>query len=217
MKQMTRLRLLAWTLGIATSLLFLKSMKVSNDFLSHNEIRNTASMPAFGNIPNFSLTERSGRTFNSSELKGKLWIADFVFTHCAGPCPLISGEMKRLQEQFKGRNDIRLVSFSVDPERDTPEVLSAYADRYGADPARWIFLTGEKAHVFDIIQRYFHLGVSENIGDDLDPVAHSTKFVLVDTSGQIRGYYDSQDRRSINAMIHHTEILRKQPDQTVAL
>ena len=101
-------------------------------------------MEVLGKLSDFSLVERSGEALGLADLKGKVWLAGFVFTHCAGPCPLISAQMSALQRPLAEFEDVRLVSLSVDPERDTPAVLSDYARRYEADPDRWLFLTGKK-------------------------------------------------------------------------
>ncbi len=148
----------------------------------------------FGAVPPFELTERSGRSFRSEELAGKVWVADFVFTTCAGPCPLMSANMKRLQAALPDSDDIRLVTFTVDPERDTPEALQEYAKRYGADPERWLFLTGEKQALYELIQKGFLQAVDDgSLSEDGRPgpgiITHSTRYTLVDREGRIRGFY----------------------------
>ena len=155
------------------------------------------AMPILGRIPDFTLTERSGKTVRRSDLDGKVWIADFVFTRCAGACHLMTSRMQELQEKLRAEPGIRLVSFSVDPDYDTPAVLSAYAQKFHADPEKWVFLTGPKTVIYRLSEQHFHLGVSEiplaeRAAAD-QPVLHSTKFVLVDQAGRIRGYYDSED------------------------
>lgn len=149
----------------------------------------------FLDAPDFQLTERSGRTVSRDDLKGKVWIASFVFTRCAGPCPLISGNMARLQNDLADLSDVRLVTFSVDPERDTPDVLKEYAARFSADPERWLFLSGDKATVHTLVEKGFRLGVSEAKGTARTPgneFDHSTKLVLVDRQGRVRGYPDGK-------------------------
>lgn len=135
----------------------------------------------FGEIPAFELTDQQGRPFNRSALDGHVWVADFVFTNCQGPCPRMSSHMRALQNKTDA--SVRLVSFTVDPDNDTPPVLAAYAQRFGADASRWSFLTGAKATLNMLDQDAFKLGT---IGAGMD---HSTRFVLVDKKGQIRGYY----------------------------
>ena len=118
-------------------------------------------LPVYGSVPDFSLTERSGRQVGGSDLRGRVWIANFIYTHCPDTCPLQSGQMARLQAEFAAEGDVRLVSITVDPAQDTPEVLSGYADRFGAIPGRWLFLTGEKEAIYRLARGAFRLGVVE--------------------------------------------------------
>jgi protein SCO1/2 len=120
---------------------------------------NQDALRPFGTVPDFALIERSGRQITRDDLLGKVWIADFIFTRCVAECPLISGRMARLQELFAADDDVCLVSITVDPEYDTPEVLRAYAERFGARPQRWWFLTGDKAEIYHLATEGFHLGV----------------------------------------------------------
>lgn len=149
-------------------------------------------LPILSTVPDFALTERSGRTVELSELAGRVWLANFVFTQCPGPCPLLSQRMSRLQESLQDRPDVRLVSFSVDPENDTPDVLTHYAKRWQADPQRWLFLTGDKTDLYHLIKDGFKLAVDDG-GQPGSPdpgiITHSLRFVLVDRQGRIRGYY----------------------------
>jgi len=140
-------------------------------------------------LPDFTLTDSSGRPLGKHDLEGSAWIADFVFTSCAGPCPQMSRAMRRLQDDLAGVENLRLVSFSVDPERDTPEVLSAYAERYGADPQRWLFVTGPMSQIYDLAIDGFKIAVEED--RENQRIIHDTRFILVDREGAIRGYYDS--------------------------
>jgi protein SCO1/2/putative membrane protein len=150
----------------------------------------------YGRVDDFSLTERSGSVVGRWDFSGKVWVAAFVFTRCAGPCAQVSASMARLQHDLAGSNDIKLVSFTVDPEFDRPVVLRDYAQHYGADPGRWLFLTGDREQIYNLIRTSFRLGVERNEGLASRPgyeVAHSTKLVLVDARGHIRGYFDSTD------------------------
>ena len=173
-----------------------------------------ADLPVYGQIPEFTLAERSLSKVTRSDLEGKIWIADFIFTHCAGVCPLMSSKMKGLQEKLGHYPDIRLVSFSVDPERDTPEVLARYGERYQADPVTWLFLTGDKEIIYRLSAQHFHLGVEEipaQKREALDQsVRHSSKFALVDGSGKIRGYYDSESSMALEQLVKDAERLLAQ-------
>jgi cytochrome oxidase Cu insertion factor (SCO1/SenC/PrrC family) len=157
-------------------------------------------LPDYGPVANFQLTDQSGKPFGLKDLKGGLWLADFIFTRCSGPCPLITAKMAELQKDFTDRPDLRFVSFSVDPAHDTPEVLSRYAETYGADPRRWRFLTGETQKIYDLVLKSFHLAVQANASPDQKPgeqVIHSLHFVLVDRDGRVRGYYTSTDAAAL--------------------
>ena len=153
--------------------------------------------PVFGTLPDFSLTDQNGKTFSLSNLKGEVWIADFIFTHCSGICPLMTGKMKNLQEKIGIHPGIQFVSFSVDPDRDTPETLQSYGEQYKAG-LRWTFLTGDKKQIYGLSVQHFQLGVEEIPNEEREEpnqsVRHSSKFVLVDQKARIRGYYDSESQ-----------------------
>lgn len=161
------------------------------------ELSSPAALPFSAVIPEFQLTDSQGRPFGSPSLQGRVWIADFIFTSCAGACPLMSSHMADLQKQLPP--EIHLVSVSVDPVRDTPDRLAAYAQRYQADPARWHFLTGDPARISVLVQQGFYLSVAEGT-DPAEPITHSQRFVLVDGQGRIRGYYDSTDPKMLEQL-----------------
>ncbi|HWP24421.1 MAG TPA: SCO family protein [Candidatus Binatia bacterium] len=152
----------------------------------------------YGSVPDFSLTERSGTAVSSADLRGQIWIADFIYTRCTDTCPLQTATMAKLQEEYAGRPNVRLVSFSVDPEHDTPAVLTQYAARYRADPRRWYFLTGQREPVMRLIRDGFHLSVGTFPADSeiSGMIPHSPRFVLIDPQGRIRGYYDTRDHQA---------------------
>jgi len=174
--------------------------------------KHNAPLGTYGTVPPFSLTERSGKTITNHDLDGKIWVADFIFTTCPGPCPIISANMAKLQSQLAGDQRVQLVSFTVDPQDDTPAVLSAYADHLGADPQRWWFLTGPEKPLYDLIQNGFYQTVQDNHGKALDPgqyvVTHSTYMALVDAHGTKRGFYqglDADDLAKMLEAIHQLE------------
>ncbi len=111
----------------------------------------------FGTVPEFDLIERSGQRVTRNDLLGLVWVANFFYTSCPDTCPLQSATLARLQRDFADDREVRLVSISVDPEHDTPAVLQDYAQRFGADPIRWLFLTGDKAAIYHLAQQGFHL------------------------------------------------------------
>lgn len=171
-------------------------------------------LPVLMTIPEFTLTERSGNAKGTKQLRGKVWIADFIFTNCGGPCPLMSSLMSGVQKDLADENELRLISISVDPERDTPEALSTYADKYGADPQRWWFFTGDRKEIYKLAIDGFKITVREPDQDAEDlgehPILHSTYFVLVDQDLRIRGYYDSTDSEKMQALRDDARTLLKE-------
>ena len=145
-------------------------------------------------IPAFTLTERSGKTITNADLSGKIWVADFIYTTCPGPCPLVTASLAKVQAATAHDPRVQLVSFTVDPQNDTPAVLSAYAQKFGADPNRWWFLTGPERPLYTLIENGFYQVVQDNRGqppqDGQFNVTHSTKMVLVDGDGVMRGFFD---------------------------
>jgi protein SCO1/2 len=172
-------------------------------------------LPVYGTVPAFSLIERSGRRVGSQDLAGEIWIANFVFTRCPGMCPTLSARMAGLQATLgESGLPVRLVSISVDPTRDTPEVLRAYAERYRADPERWLFLTGPREAVHALVRDGFHLAVAELPPGEREaapePITHSDRFVLVDPALQIRSYYHGMEP-GMGAAVHEAvERLRRE-------
>lgn len=167
-------------------------------------------LDSLGAIPGFRLTNQNGQPFGSAELKGKIWIADFVFTSCPGPCPVISSRMAEMQKPLE-KTDVHLVSFSVDPETDTPEVLRDYAQRLRAREGRWDFLTGDTSAIYSLTQNGFKLAVSDGASELGQPV-HSTRAVLVDRKGAIRGYYDMMAPDGVTKLLADaSHLLREQP------
>jgi protein SCO1/2 len=138
-------------------------------------------LPVLGNVPDFTLTAQNGKPFQGSSLRGHVWIADFIYTNCPGPCPMMTHRLKQVQQKTPA--SLQLVSFTVDPARDTPPVLAAYARSFGAQPNRWTFLTGDPSTLNMLDRDAFKLGSLTPTFD------HSTRFVLVDKQGRIRGYY----------------------------
>ncbi len=165
-------------------------------------------------VPPFILTERSGRTITNQDLRGKIWIADFIYTTCPGPCPVITANMARIQNAVAHDPDVQLVSFTVDPQNDTPAVLTAYANKFGADPNRWWFLTGPEKSLDDLIENGFYQVVQDNRGHPLEPgqftVTHSTSLVLVDANGVIRGSYDGIGNDGRTNLLNGIKTLEKE-------
>jgi protein SCO1/2 len=168
------------------------------------------TVSSYGTVPAFQLVNQNGQSFGSAQLAGKIWIADFVYTTCPGPCPMISSRMSELQKPLE-KTDVHLVSFSVDPEKDTPRVLQGYAEKLQADPARWDFLTGPKSVIYKLSHDGFKLAVSDGSEEQGIPV-HSTRMVLVDRRGEIRGYYDTTEADAVTKLLADTNhLLHEQP------
>jgi protein SCO1/2 len=196
--KMTLILIPVTTLGL---LLWLRNLEV-------NALRQRA-VSSYGAVPAFQLTNQNGQPFGSAQLAGKIWIADFIYTTCPGPCPMISSRMSELQKPLE-KTDVHLVSFSVDPEKDTPAVLRSYAERLQAETGRWDFLTGAKSAIYKLSHDGFKLAVSDGSDAQGIPV-HSTRMVLVDRHGQIRGYYDAAEPETITRLVADTNhLLREQ-------
>ncbi len=148
-----------------------------------------SELPIYARVPDFVLTERSGRNVSLSDLAGRPWIADFIFTRCAGQCPMISSGMAVLARELK---NARMVSFSVDPDYDTPPILAEYAKNYGADKG-WLFLTGDR-EILNRLTTTLHMNKID------EPMMHSASFVLVDAQGAVRGFYESNDPAAIEKL-----------------
>lgn len=175
------------------------------------EGRPLEGLQIFGVVPEFSFIERDGRRVTLAELKGKVWLVNFIYTNCPDTCPIQSAQMREIQEDFEKESDLRLVSITVDPERDTPEVLSEYAQRFSADAARWFFLTGEKETIYKFAQEGFRLGAVE-LPHEKRPESgathtHSPRFVLIDRDAQIRGYYVSTEVEAMKRLRRDLKIL----------
>lgn len=162
------------------------------------------ALPSFGVVPDFTLTDQTGNKFSSAALNKKVWIADFIFTNCPGPCPRMSSQMHQVQTALSSDDTVRFVSFTVDPARDTPPVLAAYAQHFEATPGKWFFLTGAIPDLNRMSRGVFMLG---NVDGSLE---HSTRFALVDRSGRIRGYYQTSEPEAVPTLIADARRLLKE-------
>lgn len=162
------------------------------------------SLEVFYDVPEFHLTSQDGKPFDSKGLAGKIWVADFIYTNCPGPCPRMTSQMKEVQGSIGKMPDVRIVSFTVDPERDTPEVLAAYARQRGAAHDDWYFLTGPPEALQTLDRDVFKLG---NLNASFE---HSTRFTLVDRQSRIRGYYDTSEPDSISKLIGDIQALARE-------
>ncbi|MEO7143610.1 MAG: SCO family protein [Bryobacteraceae bacterium] len=162
-------------------------------------------LATYGVISPFQLTSQDGREFTSHALDGNVWVADFFFTHCLGPCPRMESQMRKIQMAVASYSNVRLVSFTVDPSRDTPVVLAAYSKHFQAVTGRWFFLTGPQATLQRLCRNEFLLGSVDG------SLMHSTRFVLVDRRGRIRGYYETAEKGTIGKLISDVKALAAEP------
>lgn len=174
-----------------------------------------------GSIGSFSFTERNGGTITDRDLRGKVWIASFVFTRCTGGCPQVTATMKQLQNDLAAFPDIRLVTFTIDPDHDQPDELRKYAETYGANPRRWYFLTGKEDEIHRLMRETFHLHVQRVQGPEVTPgtsVDHAFKLALIDRYGRIQGYFDGlPDKRFPNPQAELVQELTKLKGQAILL
>ena len=155
--------------------------------------------------PQFTLVSETGQAFDSHSLDGHIWVADFIYTTCDGPCPMMSTHMRRLQDQTVAEYpDVRFVSFTVDPKHDTPPVLAQYAARYKRDPNRWFFLTGDEAALNDVSLKGFKLNSVDG------SMMHSTRFALVDRQRRIRGFYLTSEDDFMPKLMHDIRQLERE-------
>lgn len=173
------------------------------------ERRDTDKLPVIRAVPDFALTDQDGKTFTNGDLRGKIWIADFIFTRCQGPCPLMTSRMLEMQRALVKTPDVKLVSVSIDPVHDTPEVLKTYAEANHAEPARWKFLTGDKA----VIDKLVTEGFMQPLGEENGEPVHGTMFLVVDGNGMVRSARMLEDPELIPKILMDTGNLLREQDQ----
>jgi len=164
----------------------------------------TPAPAVLGSVVDFTLTDQNGQTVTKQDLLGKVWIADFIFTSCSGTCPIMTKTMVELQGKLTDVRDLRLVSVSVDPARDTPEVMAGYASYYKADPKRWFFLTGEEAEIRKLVTDSFKLMSGENL------LFHSERLSIVDRKGRVRTGYDGTKPESLDRIVADVRAIAKE-------
>ncbi len=151
-------------------------------------------LPVLGQVTDFAFTDSTNQPFGSEDLLGQVWAADFIFTTCAGICPVMSTNMAGLHQEFSGDDRVHFVSFTVDPETDTPEVLDAYRQKYDSEDSSWHFLTAPEEEMHALSVEGFKVGSVE------EPIFHSSRFILVDGRGQIRGYYEGTEAEGVEEL-----------------
>ena len=160
-------------------------------------------------IPTFSLKSSKGIDFGSKELSGKIYVADFFFTRCPTICPKMTSQLTRVQSAFTDSKDFNIVSFTVDPLNDTPEVLNSYASKYKSNPSSWFYLTGIKDSIFTIAKDGFKLNALDDPNGGVEFI-HSDKLVLVDKNRIIRGFYNGTDPKDVDRLITEIKVLMQE-------
>ncbi|TAE74473.1 MAG: SCO family protein [Bacteroidetes bacterium] len=180
--------------------------------LDSTKVGNKWQVNQYHTLPDFNFTDQNNQSFGKKNLKDKLYIAEFFFTKCGNPtlCPKMSSELARVQEHFAKIPSVQIVSFTVDPENDTPEVLKNYSKKYNADTKQWHFLTGEKKQIYQLAYKGFKINAGEETTGVTPEFMHATKFILVDKQHRIRGYYDGTERESVDKLILETQILLRE-------
>jgi protein SCO1/2 len=157
---------------------------------------NETALPVLGQIADFTLTNQDGKITTLADLTNRVWVADIIFTRCAGPCPIMTGQMKRLQDALPQTSEARLVTLTTDPDYDTPPILKKYGERFGADFNRWTFLTGTKPEIAGLGGGSLKLSAvpikAEEQKNSADLFIHSTIFVVVDKHAQLRGIFETE-------------------------
>src|SRR5438132_12507559 len=162
-----------------------------------------AQLDDFGPVGAFAFVGHDGRAITQADLEGKVWACSCFFTCCTESCPQLSGAFALLQHEMAGQPNVRLVSLTVDPEHDNPQILDRYAKSFGADPARWLFLTGGRDKVTEFVRKRLLLGVEKHDSPDAKPgsrVLHSNKLTLIDQAGHVRGHFDGTDPAEVTKL-----------------
>ena len=174
----------------------------------------TRGLPILFTVSDFTLTNQNNQAVSLADLHGQLWVADIIFTRCAGPCPEMTRRMGELQAALPAGSPVKLVTLTTDPESDTPEVLKSYARRFGAEPGRWLFLTGAKAQVVRLAVDGLKLAVQEKKPEERESEAdlfiHSTLFVLVDRQGRARAVFESSEPDTQSRLMEAIRILLRE-------
>ncbi len=168
-------------------------------------------LAVYNSISAFSLTNQNGATISADKLKGQVWIADVIFTRCPLQCVRMTKRLRELQDALPKQNPVKFVSITADPEFDQPKALKSYGLQYGADEARWYFLTGPRSEINHLAVESLKLVIYEKKPGEREVPAdlflHSTKFVLVDQQGRVRGWFDGEKPESKLAILSAVKTL----------
>lgn len=187
--------------GVIWGLVAALGLVILGMIVTTQAIKSRSDLPRYGKVTAFNFAKADGGSFSDRDLKGKISVVDFIYTGCGDLCPMMTQRMTELYRLYAGSQVVQFVSITVDPEHDTPEVLSAYAKETGVTDSRWVFLTGPQAEVANLSEHGFLLSAQ-----DL-PEGHSKQFILLDRQGWIRGYYDGTGNMAVLA--DHIKMLAK--------
>jgi protein SCO1/2 len=179
--------------------------------LSSQSLTEDGKMRRFSTVPDFAFTNRDGKQITLDAMKGKVWLANFIYTTCPSTCPMLSSRFSSLQDAaFALDENVRMVSFSVDPENDTPAVMEEYANALGAK-SKWYFLTGGDEQLRKVAIEGFLMGY-QKVPDKVDDIIHSTKIALVDREGKVRRFYDGVEKDESQQILADLKtLLQEQP------
>lgn len=161
----------------------------------------------FHTLTPFILKDHLGNNFSSNDMKGHIFVAEFFFATCQTICPKMTMQMKRVQEAYKDSPEIRLVSYTVDPAKDTAQALAEYARKHEAIPGKWLFITGDKKEIYDLARNGFFVSAQEGDGGPHDFI-HTNNLILIDKEQRIRGYYDGTDYEDVNRLMDEIKVLQ---------
>lgn len=170
------------------------------------ESKNGKTDTIYHTIQDFSFVNQDGQTVTQKTFDNSVYVTDFFFTTCHTICPVMSTQMERVAEKFKGNPEVKFLSHTVDPDIDTVEQLKRYADQHNADANQWMLVTGDKKALYDIARTSYLLDASQGDGGP-DDFIHTQNFALVDKDRRIRGYYDGTDTTEVNRLIKDIELL----------
>ena len=177
---------------------------------SQSQPQDSGELPVLVTLPPFALSDQTGERFDSDRLTGKIWIANFIFTRCRATCPVQTANLVTLQkklEKLSAGADVELISITVDPDYDTPEVLAAYAEQAGVDTGHWHFLTGPREEIWELCKTGFKLAVADAPPDANTLILHSDRFILIDRRGRVRGFFAGTTAEGLAAVHKSVEQL----------
>jgi len=184
---------------------------IAGVFIASRFIRPNPPLPVYSIVPDFALTNQAGRVVSRDDLRGRVWVADIIYTRCLGPCANLTLKMSRLQAALPADAPVKLISLTADPEFDTPEVLKRYGEKFGASGERWQFLTGKKPDLYRLATKGLLLVVEETKPElresENDLFVHSTRFVVVDKQARIRASFDRAEPSSSQKILETIQVL----------